>query len=69
MQGVTDLSFPIMNASGVSLAALTMPFLASQQIIVPFDEAAIMLFRAAARISALMGGELPEPSFPLPPTT
>ena len=69
VQGVTDLSFPIMNASGVSLAALTMPFLASQQIIVPFDEAAVMLFRAAARISALMGGELPEPSFPLPPTT
>ena len=66
VQGVTDLSFPIMNASGVSLAALTMPFLASQQVIVPFDEAAIMLFRAASRITALMGGELAEPSFPLP---
>ncbi len=63
VQGVTDLSFPIKNAAGVSLAALTMPFLASQQLIVPFDEAAIMLFRAARRITELMGGTLPEPSF------
>lgn len=65
VQGVTDLSFPIMNAAGQSLAALTMPFLTSQQIIVPFDDAAIMLFRAASRISDLMGGELAEPQFPL----
>ncbi len=69
VQGVTDLSFPIMDASGVSLAALTMPYLSSQQVIVPFDEAAIMLFRAASRITALMGGELPAPPFPLPPAT
>ncbi|MBN9308551.1 IclR family transcriptional regulator [Devosia sp.] len=66
VQGVTDLSFPIINAAGVSLAALTMPFLASQQVIVPFDDAAAMLFRAARRISELMGGELREPTFPLP---
>ena len=66
VQGVTDLSFPIMNASGIALAALTMPFLASQQIIVPFDDAAVMLFRAARRITELMGGVLPEPAFPLP---
>ncbi len=69
VQGVTDLSFPILNADGVSLAALTMPFLASQQLIVPFDDAAAMLFSAASRITALMGGKLPEPSFPLPPAT
>ena len=61
--GVTDLSFPILNASGVSLAALTMPFLASHQVIVPFDEAAAMQFRAARHITQLMGGELPEPAF------
>lgn len=66
VQGVTDLSFPIMNAAGVSLAALTMPFLASQQIIVPFDDAAAMLYRAARRISELMGGTLHEQTFPLP---
>ena len=66
VQGVTDLSFPILNSAGVSLAALTMPFLASQQIIVPFDEAAAMLYRAAAKITELMGGELYEPRFPLP---
>lgn len=69
VQGVTDLSFPIMSAAGVSLAALTMPFLSSQQLIVPFDDAAAMLYRAASRITALMGGELPEPGFPLPPAT
>lgn len=69
VHGVTDLSFPIANASGVSLAALTMPFLAGQQVIVPFDEAAIMLFRAANRITSLMGGELAEPAFPLLPGT
>jgi DNA-binding IclR family transcriptional regulator len=67
VQGVTDLSFPILSAAGVSLAALTMPFLASQQLIVPFDEAASMLFHAAGRISGLMGGTLAEPAFPLPP--
>jgi DNA-binding IclR family transcriptional regulator len=61
--GVTDLSFPILNASGVSLAALTMPFLASHQVIVPFEEAAAMHFRAARHITQLMGGDLPEPGF------
>jgi len=69
VHGVTDLSFPILNASGVSLAAITMPFLSSQQIIVPFDEAAVMLHRAAQRITQMMGGELPEPAFPLPAPT
>lgn len=67
VQGVTDLSFPIMNDAGVSLAALTMPFLASQQLIVTFDEASVMLFQAASRICALMGGTLADPGFPLPP--
>lgn len=61
--GVTDLSFPILNAAGVSLAAITMPFLASHQVIVPFEEAAAMHFRAARHITQLMGGELPEPAF------
>lgn len=66
VQGVTDLSFPIMNAAGFSIAALTMPFLTSQQVIVPFDDAAAILFGAARRISETMGGQLPEPQFPLP---
>ncbi len=66
VQGVTDLSFPIINTAGISIAALTMPFLTSQQIIVPFDDAAIMLYRAARKISETMGGTLPEPHFPLP---
>lgn len=67
VQGVTDLSFPIMNAAGISIAALTMPFLTSQQVIVPFDDAATMLYRGARKISESMGGELPAPRFPLPP--
>lgn len=66
VQGVTDLSFPIMNAAGISIAALTMPFLTSQQVIVPFDDAAMFLFRAARKITESMGGQLPEPQFPLP---
>lgn len=69
VHGVTDLSFPIRNAAGVSLAALTMPFLASHQIIVPFDEAAQMLYRAASRITEMMGGTLPDIAFPLPPAS
>lgn len=69
VQGVTDLSFPIMNATGISIAALTMPFLASQQVIVSFDDAATMLFRAASRITALMGGTQRDPGFPLPKPT
>jgi len=69
VHGVTDLSFPILNSAGVSLAALTMPFLASHQVIVPFDDAAHMLYRAASRITQMMGGELPEPAFPLPQAT
>ena len=40
-----------------------MPFLASHQVIVPFDEAAAMHFRAARHITQMMGGELPEPAF------
>src|SRR5690606_11354887 len=59
VHGVTDLSFPVVSATGTSLAALTMPFLASQQVIVPFEDAARMLFRAASRISEVMGGKQP----------
>lgn len=64
LKGVIDLSFPIVDAGGVSLAALTMPFLTSPQAIVPFEAAATLLFQAARRISNLMGGDLPEPEFP-----
>ena len=64
VQGVTDLSFPILNATGTAIAALTMPFLATQQVVVPFEEAAGMLFRAAQMITELMGGELPDSDRP-----
>lgn len=65
LQGVTDLSFPILDSSGASLAALTMPFLKAEKQIVAFDDAAVMVHRAATAITAVMGGTLPGQSFPL----
>lgn len=65
LQGVTDLSFPILDSSGASLAALTMPFLKAEKQIVAFDDAAVMVHRAATEITAMMGGSLPDQSFPL----
>lgn len=65
VHGVIDVSFPILNAQGRSLAALTMPFLTSYQVVVPFEEAAAMAHRAASRITEAMGGALSEPRRPL----
>lgn len=65
VHGVIDVSFPILNAEGRSLAALTMPFLTSYQVVVPFEEAAAMAHQAARRITEAMGGTLSEPKRPL----
>lgn len=64
VHGVIDISFPILNAQGRSLAALTMPFLAGHQVAVPFEDAAAMTFNAASRITEAMGGSLSEPRRP-----
>jgi len=65
VHGVIDLSFPILNAQGRSLAALTMPFLTSNHVVVPFEDAAALAFNAASRITEAMGGALNEPKRPL----
>lgn len=67
LPGVTDLSFPVLNGAGVAVAAVTMPFLTSYIKPIPFHEAGAMLYRAAARITSMMGGSLPEPTFPAEP--
>jgi DNA-binding IclR family transcriptional regulator len=68
LKGITDVSFPILNADGYAPAVLTMPFLASSTEKVPFDDANVLLFEAAQTITGLLGGDLPTPRFPLDPT-
>jgi DNA-binding IclR family transcriptional regulator len=65
LPGITDLSFPILNAEGFAIAAVTMPFLTSYYRPIPFEQAAALLQQAANRISAIMGGTVPRPRFPL----
>jgi DNA-binding IclR family transcriptional regulator len=65
LKGITDLSFPLLDGTGVALAAVTMPFLESVADKVSIDEAAIMLWEAAAEIAATLGGRLLRPRFPL----
>lgn len=65
VHGVIDVSFPILDARGRSLAALTLPFLTSSQVVVPFEDAAALAFNAASRITEAMGGTLKEPKRPL----
>ncbi len=59
LRGITDLSFPILNAGGSALAALTMPYLASPDAPMEFRDAAVLLHAAASRITGVMGGSLP----------
>jgi DNA-binding IclR family transcriptional regulator len=64
LKGITDVSFPILDADGFALAALTMPFLSSAADNVPIRDATRLLFDAAASITAKLGGSLIEPRFP-----
>jgi len=66
VHGVVDVSFPILDANGQALAAVTMPFLTSYQVAVPFETAVPLLHAAALRISRVMGGELPPLTLPIP---
>jgi len=63
--GITDVSFPIVDRKGEAVAALTMPFLKSVADKVSIERAAALQFEAAAELSAVMGGTLPTPQFPL----
>jgi DNA-binding IclR family transcriptional regulator len=65
LKGITDVSFPILRGQGDAVSALTMPFLDWVANKTGCDEASRKLFRAAAEISAAVGGVLRAPSFPL----
>ena len=65
LEGITDVSFPILDAEGHAIAALTMPFLTSAKERVSFENACRAQFAAASAISAAFGGSLKAPAFPL----
>lgn len=67
LQGITDVSFPILDAEGHAIAALTMPYLPSAKERVTFEEACRAQFDAASTITQTFGGTLPAPNFPLSP--
>ena len=63
--GITDVSFPILDRKGEALAALTMPFLKSVADKVSIERAAAFQFEAAVELCAVAGGTLHPPHFPL----
>ncbi|MDB5552601.1 MAG: hypothetical protein JWL86_2585 [Rhizobium sp.] len=67
LQGITDVSFPILDAEGHAIAVLTMPYLPSAKERVSFESACRTLFNAASMITQAFDGNLPTPSFPLAP--
>lgn len=67
LQGVTDVSFPVLDQAGHALAVLTMPYLYSAKERVSLEAATRVQFEAARKLTALFGGTLPEPHFPLAP--
>ena len=58
VQGVVDLSCPVLGSSGTALAALTVPFLHMKGNKVSQAEALAMLRAYADRISVRLGGGL-----------
>jgi len=54
--GITDISFPILDHTGIAIAALTMPYLTQLQRKVDLTSVRSQLGRAAQRISRAMGG-------------
>ncbi|MDW6022929.1 IclR family transcriptional regulator [Mesorhizobium sp. BAC0120] len=67
LQGITDVSFPILDSEGHAMAALTMPYLPSAKERVSFDDACRALFDAASAVTQAFDGTLPAPNFPLAP--
>ncbi|MDP1730429.1 MAG: IclR family transcriptional regulator [Devosia sp.] len=65
LQGITDVSFPILDAQGFAPAVLTMPYLSSATERVPLEAASRLQFEAARTISEGLDGQLIEPRFPL----
>jgi DNA-binding IclR family transcriptional regulator len=62
--GVTDVSFPIMDGTGIAVATVTMPFLASYVHPVSFVQAVALLFEAARTVTAVTGGTMPVVQLP-----
>ncbi len=67
LQGITDVSFPVLDQSGHALAVLTMPYLSSAMERVSLDAATRVQFAAARKLTELFGGTQIEPKFPLAP--
>ncbi|MDB5522316.1 MAG: hypothetical protein JWM58_79 [Rhizobium sp.] len=67
LQGITDVSFPILDADGHAMAVLTMPYLPSTKERVSFEAACRTQFQAASAITRSFGGTLQVPDFPLAP--
>lgn len=65
LQGITDVSFPLLDSSGFAQAVLTMPFLPAAWQKVSFDAACQTTFEAAEKITRALGGRQPEVRFPL----
>lgn len=65
LQGVTSVSFPLLDREGHALAALTMPFVSSRSEGVSRAEASRILWLGAAEISVALGGTLAAPAWPL----
>lgn len=60
LRGITDVSFPILNAAGVAQAALTMPYLDWVENEMALADAALELRSAAAALCTEIGGQLPD---------
>jgi DNA-binding IclR family transcriptional regulator len=67
LQGITDVSFPLLDAEGHALGVLTMPYLPSARERVSFEAACREQFNAASAMTQALGGTLVEPGFPLAP--
>ncbi|WP_420408443.1 IclR family transcriptional regulator [Hoeflea sp.] len=65
LQGITDVSFPLLDSSGFAQAVLTMPFLSAARQKVSFDAACQATFEAAEKITGALGGHQPKVDFPL----
>jgi DNA-binding IclR family transcriptional regulator len=67
LDGITDVSFPILDGEGHAVAVLTMPYLSLAKERVSFENACRALFDAAGTITQAIGGTQPTPNFPLAP--
>jgi DNA-binding IclR family transcriptional regulator len=60
LRGITDVSFPILDAAGIAQAALTMPYLDWVENEMALADAALELRSAAAALCTEIGGQLPD---------